>query len=64
VFDVANQYQPREVGYYVPPEPERLVDIRPNAAKVIQSCDVLVDANGLMYVTDTNAGLYVLQYEG
>jgi hypothetical protein len=64
VFDIANAFAPREVAYYVPPEPERLVDIRPNAAKVIQSCDVLVDANGLMYVTDTNAGLYILQYEG
>ncbi len=64
VFDISNQYQPREVAYYVPPDPRSLVDIRPNAAKVIQSCDVLADVNGLMYVTDTNAGLYILQYEG
>jgi hypothetical protein len=31
---------------------------------VIQSCDVFVDKEGLMYLTDTNAGLYILQYEG
>jgi hypothetical protein len=23
-----------------------------------------VDVNGVMYMTDTNAGLYILQYEG
>ena len=42
----------------------RIVDQRPNPAKVIQSCDVFVDTDGVMYLTDTNAGLYILQYEG
>ena len=36
----------------------------PSSARVIQSCDVYVDVNGVMYLTDTNAGLYILQYEG
>lgn len=43
---------------------ERIVDQRPNRAKVIQSCDVFVDTAGIMYLTDTNAGLYILQYDG
>ncbi|HEY4980408.1 MAG TPA: hypothetical protein VII24_00375 [Pseudolabrys sp.] len=64
VYDIANPFEPKEVAYYVPPPPERLVDIRPNTAKVIQSCDVFVDVDGRMYLTDTNAGLYILQYEG
>jgi hypothetical protein len=64
VFDVTNAFEPREVAFYVPPAPERIVDIRPNPAKAIQSCDVFVDPNGVMYLTDTNAGLYILQYEG
>ncbi len=64
VFDITNAFAPKEVAYYVPPPPDKLVDFRPNTAKVIQSCDVFVDANGVMYVTDTNAGLYILQYEG
>lgn len=41
-----------------------LVDIRPSAARIIQSGDVFVDINGVMAVTDTNAGLYMLHYEG
>jgi hypothetical protein len=64
VFDIADAFAPKEVGYFVPPPPEQLVDIRPGSVKVIQSCDVYVAPDGVMYVTDTNAGLYILQYEG
>jgi hypothetical protein len=64
VFDVANAFEPKEVAWFVPPAPEQLVDTRPGSVKVIQSCDVYVAPDGVMYLTDTNAGLYVLQYEG
>ena len=64
VFDIADPFAPKQVGYFVPPPPEQLVDIRPGSVKVIQSCDVYVAPDGIMYVTDTNAGLYILQYEG
>ncbi len=64
VFDIANAFAPREVAYFVPPAPERLMDTRPDAAKVVQSCDVFVSPDGVMYLTDPNAGLYILQYEG
>lgn len=64
VFDISNAFEPKECGFFVPPPPEKLMDIRPGAAKVIQSCDVFVDKEARMYLTDTNAGLYILQYEG
>jgi hypothetical protein len=64
VFDISNQFEPKEIAYYVPPPPEKIVDQRPNPAKAIQSCDVYVSAEGVMYLTDTNAGLYILEYEG
>ena len=64
IYDVRDAFQPKQVGYFVPPPPEKIVDQRPKPAKVIQSCDVFVDPNGVMYLTDTNAGLYILQYEG
>jgi len=38
-----------------------LMDTRPNRAQVIQTSDIFVDANRLMYVTDTNAGLYIME---
>jgi hypothetical protein len=63
VFDLADPFAPREVGAFVPPAPDRLYDTRPNRPRVIQSRDVFVDRDAIMYVTDYNAGLYVLQYE-
>ena len=64
VYDIGNAFQPREVAFYVPPDPERMFDPRPNRAKVIQSCDCYVDPQGVMYLTDSNAGLNILQFEG
>jgi hypothetical protein len=64
VFDIRDQYRPVEVGALVPPAPRRLVDHRPNRACVIQSTDVFVDRNGIVYCTDYNAGLYIMEYLG
>jgi hypothetical protein len=63
VFDISNPFQPKETAYFVAQPPERLVDIRPNAVKVTSSCDVHVDANGVMLLSDTNSGLYSLEYD-
>jgi hypothetical protein len=64
VFDISTAHEPKEVAYFVPGPPERIVDIRPGAELVVQSTDVFVAADGTMYVTDTNAGLNILAYEG
>ncbi len=63
-FDISNPFIPKEVGALVPPQPARLADTRPNRARVIQSADVFVDAAGLIYATDYNAGLYILEFNG
>ena len=64
VFDIRDQYRPKEDGALVPPAPVRLMDRRPNRAQVIQSADVFVDAAGLIYSTDYNGGLYIMEFNG
>lgn len=64
VFDIRDRYAPREVGALVPPAPVSLIDARPGRPKVIQSADVFVDALGVIYSTDYNGGLYVMEFNG
>jgi hypothetical protein len=64
VFDIRDQYRPIEIAAWVPPAPARMMDHRPSRARVIQSADVFVDRNGLVYSTDYNAGLFILEYGG
>ncbi len=64
VTDTSDPYRPIEVGAFVPPTPARLVDHRPNRPLVIQSCDVWVSKEGLVYSNDYNGGLYIMEYEG
>jgi hypothetical protein len=64
VFDIRDPHQPKETAAWVPPAPPRMMDTRPNRARVIQSADVFVDAAGLIYATDYNAGLFILEYGG
>ena len=64
VFDIKDAFAPKEIAYWVPPAPEKLIDPRPNVALAAKAADILVTTDGLVYVTDRNAGLNVLQYEG
>ena len=60
VFDIRDPFRPEEVGALVPPAYARLVDHRVNRDCIIQSADVFVDAQGLIYSTD--AGLYIMEF--
>jgi hypothetical protein len=64
VFDIRDQFAPKEIAFWVPPAPRKLVDTHTGVALAPQSCDVYVRPDGLMYVSDWNAGLHVLQYNG
>ena len=63
-FDIANPYAPKEVGALVPAAPARMIDRRPGRPRVIQTADVFVDSSGLIYATDYNAGLSIIEFDG
>jgi len=64
VFDIRNQFEPREIGFWIPPVPKKMIDPRPNVAKCAMTCDCYVTPEGLMYVSDWNAGLHVMEWMG
>lgn len=61
IIDIADPRLPREVGSFVPPDPTVRRGVLPRTL-VAQSEDVLVDARGMIYLTDKNHGLYILEH--
>jgi hypothetical protein len=57
-FDIANPYQPKEVGVFLPPAPS----LAPTGT--IQLNDVFVDERRVVYTVDRHAGgLYILEMD-
>lgn len=61
IYDIRDPFRPFEVAALVPPAPRSLIDYRPARPRVIDTTDVFVDVDGLIYCTDSNAGLYILE---
>lgn len=64
VFDISNAFAPKDAGYFVPPPPEKMTERRKNRPRVIHTADVFVDRQGLAYITDYNAGVYIVEWLG
>ncbi len=64
VFDITNEFEPKQIGALVPAAPERIIDPRPGGKAVIQTADVYVRGDGLCFTTDYNGGLDIAQYTG
>jgi hypothetical protein len=57
-YDIANPYQPKEVGVFVPPAPPRA------PTGTIQLNDVFVDEREIVYTVDRHiGGLYILEMD-
>ena len=61
IYDIRDPFRPSELAALVPPAPRSLIDYRPARPQVVDTTDVFVDADGLIYCTDSNAGLYILE---
>jgi len=63
-FDISDPFQPKETGYFVPPQPTHWMEPMRGRAKMRHTADLFVSTDGLIYITDYDAGLYILQWEG
>lgn len=61
IYDISDARLPREIGYFVPPDPVERRGPQPRRLAP-QSEDVVVDARGFIYVSDKNHGVYVLRF--
>lgn len=64
VYDIADPFRPEEIGHFVPPMPTRWVEPLRGRAKMRHTADIFVSAEGLIYATDYDAGLYILEWKG
>ena len=53
---------PKEIGYFLPPDPTVRRGPLPKTGLVTQSEDVLADCRGNIFVSDKNHGIYVLRF--
>ena len=68
IFDIADPYRIKEIGYYVPGTPKVYYDPRgpehgSNGAGV-DVADLWVDPKGLIYLTSYNGGLEIVEFKG
>jgi hypothetical protein len=63
VYDIADPRSPKEIAYFIPPNPSTRLGPLPKTGLVTQTEDVLVDARGNIFISDKNRGICVLRLE-
>lgn len=62
IYDISDERAPKEIAYFVPPDPKERRGILPATKLVNQTEDVVVDARGNIFISDKNHGVYVLRH--
>jgi hypothetical protein len=60
VYDIREARSPREIAYFIPPDPAERIGPRPSKL-VAQVEDVLVDRRGCIYISEKNQGIFILR---
>ena len=63
-YDISNPRLPKEVGFFMAPEPTKRIGYLPHGKLVLQAEDILVDRRGYIYVSHKNQGIWILKYTG
>jgi hypothetical protein len=70
IFDISDASNPREQAFFVPPDPDAIVDPRPfdrefdifhGGSRTACSQDLVVDPRGYIYVSGTNDGIWIIK---
>jgi len=63
IYDISNATLPKEVAWFIPPDPVHRYGPQPVGSLVEQTEDVLVDSRGYIYVSNKNQGLWILKLD-
>ena len=64
IYDVSDPRLPKEVAWFLPPDPTERRGLLPASKLVAQTEDVVVDRRGNIFISDKNHGIYVLRWDG
>ena len=64
VYDIADPFRPEEIGHFVPPMPARWMEPMRGRTRMRHTADIFVSTEGVIYATDYDAGLYILEWRG
>ena len=61
VYDISDEYMPKEIAYYIPEDPTTRLGPIPKGKLTTAVEDVLVDHRGYIYISDFNRGIKILR---
>jgi hypothetical protein len=61
VYDIRDERMPKEIAYFIPPDPKQRFGTKPATRLVAQVEDVIVDRRGFIYISEKNQGIFILR---